>query len=74
MQGSQGIQITLNGSVHRCDADDTLTILDLIHQHNLNPDNIIVEHNRNLYKKESLGGLKIQNGDKVEFLHFMGGG
>ena len=68
------MDIRLNGESHIIDNQHIVTILDLLNQHDLNPDNIIVEHNRNLYKKESLDGVKIQNGDEIEFLHFMGGG
>lgn len=68
------INITLNGESQIIDNKTTATILDLVNQHGLNSDNIIVEHNRNLYKKDSLDGVKIQNGDEIEFLHFMGGG
>lgn len=50
------------------------TIRQLIEHFDLKSPVIIVEHNEVILEKEEHGQTKIKDGDKVEFVQFVGGG
>lgn len=50
------------------------TIADLIHHLELKNPVIIVEHNHVILKNDMHKQTKIQDGDKIEFVQFVGGG
>lgn len=54
---------------------DGLTIAELIRQENVeNPDYVTVSVNDEFAESDSFSSRKLQDGDNVEFLYFMGGG
>lgn len=50
------------------------SLLDLLRTLDLDPRVVVVEHNRQIVRKEGLGAVALQEGDRVELVHFVGGG
>ena len=66
------IEITLNGEPRHVPADGTLE--DLLRHLALDPRTVVVEHNRTIVRRPSLGATPLAAGDAVELIHFVGGG
>ncbi len=50
------------------------TVLDLLQELELDPQIIVVEVNREIVRRPSLGTKGLREGDCVELVHFVGGG
>jgi thiamine biosynthesis protein ThiS len=50
------------------------TLLDLLRGLDLDPRMVVVEHNREIVRRPRLGDVRLQDGDQVEVVHFVGGG
>lgn len=50
------------------------TILDLLDSKNLPPETVVVEINMEITPAENYGSTKINDGDHLEILRFVGGG
>lgn len=67
------MKITVSGEIK--EVKDELTIAELIEQENVEtPEYISVSVNDEFAKREDFETQKLQDGDVVEFLYFMGGG
>lgn len=66
------ITITANGEQRECAAGSTL--LDLLSVLKLDPRSVVVELNREIVRRPSLGETALHDGDQVELVHFVGGG
>lgn len=66
------IIITLNGT--RQELKDTPTVLDLLSWNNLKPELVAVEINGHVIPKKNYPTHTLNNDDKVEIVHFVGGG
>jgi sulfur carrier protein len=55
-------------------ATDSSTILSLIEFYELNPKVVIVERNKDIVAKESYESTRLEDGDHIELVHFVGGG
>ncbi len=67
------MKITVAGAAK--EVADGLTIAELIEQENVeNPDYVTVSVNDEFAESDSFSSRKLQDGDNVEFLYFMGGG
>jgi sulfur carrier protein len=53
---------------------DSNTILSLIERYDLNPMVVIVERNKEIVRKESYEATLLEDGDRIELVHFVGGG
>jgi len=66
------IKITVNGDTREFDSksslDDLLRVLDL------DPQMVVVEHNRSIVRRPQLAATPLEDGDSVELVHFVGGG
>ncbi len=66
------IKITVNGDTREFDSksslDDLLRVLDL------DPQMVVVEHNRSIVRRPQLAATPLEDGDSVELIHFVGGG
>jgi sulfur carrier protein len=51
-----------------------ITLAELIFQRGLNPKSIIVEYNYRLVKEKDWLLIALRENDRVEILHFVGGG
>ena len=63
--------ITLNGDTRRTIA---ATIADLVRELELTPEKVAVERNGEIVPRSTLSDAPLANGDKLEIVHFVGGG
>jgi len=63
--------ITLNGAPHRSAA---ATIADLVHELDLTPEKVAVERNGDIVPRSTLADAPLVEGDRLEIVHFVGGG
>jgi len=63
--------ITLNGDSRRTNA---ATIADLVRELDLVPEKVAVERNGEIVPRSTLGEVPLADGDKLEIVHFVGGG
>lgn len=66
------IEILVNGEARRIRSPATL--LDLLGQLTLDPRTVVVELNREIVRRPKLGETTLVEGDRVELVHFVGGG
>ena len=66
------IKITLNGEEFNLDKEKT--VFDLVSELNLDLKKIAVEQNYQIVQVDNFSDLKINEGDKIEIVHFIGGG
>ena len=64
--------LTINGEDREFSSIQTLT--ELIAQLGMKPDRVAVEVNRELVRRERWAQTKLSDGDKLEIVHFVGGG
>ena len=65
------MQITINGKPEEMQAD---TVMDVLKQKEIDPHMVAVELNTQIVERDQLDTTNVQDGDKVEFLFYMGGG
>ena len=69
------LTITLNGDSRTFDTlDPGATIAGLVQALELKPDRIAIEANGQIAPRARWSGLNLQQGDRVELVHFVGGG
>lgn len=66
------MKLTINGEVREFNNASTLS--DLIAQLGMKPDRVAVELNRELVARDRWAETRLSNGDKLEIVHFVGGG
>jgi thiamine biosynthesis protein ThiS len=66
------IEILVNGETRRVPSPATL--LDLLGHLALDPRTVVVELNREIVRRPKLGETTLAQGDRVELVHFVGGG
>lgn len=66
------VRIQLNGEHRSLEKHTTLETL--INQLDLNSQRVAVELNRNILKRSEFPTTKLAEGDRVELVHFVGGG
>ena len=66
------ISISVNGE-HRRVADG-MTIADLANDLGLAPEKVAVERNLAIVPRSTLANVRIEDGDELEIVHFVGGG
>lgn len=65
------MQLTINGKPETLEVS---TVLDVLKTKDVDPQLVAVELNTQMVDQEQLGTTSIKDGDKLEFLFFMGGG
>jgi thiazole synthase len=63
--------ILLNGKTRETDAG---TVSELVKELDLDPDRIALERNGDIVRKPLYGETPVNEGDKIEIVHFVGGG
>ena len=66
------IKIKLNGkyiTIH-----DKITLLNLVKKTKVSVNKVAIELNKEIVNKKSLNKIKIKKNDKIEIVHFIGGG
>ena len=66
------IKIKLNGKFIKI--QDKTTLLNLIKKLKVSTKKVAIELNQTIANKKSLGKIKIKKNDKIEIVHFIGGG
>ena len=66
------MRIKLNGETK--DVDDGTTLLSLVEQLSLAPERLAVEFNQEVIRRAEWPDVKLSDGDRVEIVHFVGGG
>lgn len=66
------MRITVNGRTE--DLDVGLTLAELVRRHELTPERVAVEVNRELVRRADYGGTMLADGDVIEIVTFVGGG
>ena len=66
------IKIKINGKFIKI--SDKITLLNLIKKLKIPVKKVAIEHNQVIVNKRSLGKFKIKKNDKIEIVHFIGGG
>ncbi|MCA9473711.1 MAG: sulfur carrier protein ThiS [Nitrospirales bacterium] len=65
------MQISINGKQETVEA---ATVLDVLNVKEIDPQLVAVELNTEVVEREQLPTTTIKDGDKLEFLFYMGGG
>ncbi len=66
------MDVVINGEHKRVPPGASL--LDVLSQLELDPRAVVVEHNRRIVRRPALGDVKLNEGDAIELVHFVGGG
>ncbi|WP_248928262.1 sulfur carrier protein ThiS [Paenibacillus hamazuiensis] len=66
------MQLVINGETK--DVQDVSTVSDLLSAFNLQNKILVVELNRTIIDKERYAETGLCDGDKIEIVHFVGGG
>ena len=66
------MHIVVNGKPVACEAETSLHALIL--QLGFKPEAVVVERNGDLAPREDFVRTRLEDGDKLELLHFVGGG
>ena len=65
------MQITINGKAENLDAT---TVLEVLKVKDIDPQLVAVELNTQIVEREHIATTSVKEGDKLEFLFYMGGG
>ena len=66
------MDVVINGERQRVTPGASL--LDVLSQLQLDPRAVVVEHKRRIVRRPALGDVKVNEGDAIELVHFVGGG
>jgi thiamine biosynthesis protein ThiS len=66
------IKIKLNGKYIKI--QDRITLLNLTKKFKVPINKVAIELNQTIVNKKSLGKIKVKKNDKIEIVHFIGGG
>lgn len=66
------LRIVVNGDDRQ--VPNPATLLTLLDHLGLDPRTVVVELNREIVRRPSLGATSLSEGDSVELVHFVGGG
>ena len=66
------MKLTINGKIN--DYTEQLTVEQLLQQLNLEPNQVVVELNRNILTPDLHSTSNLNDGDSIELVQFVGGG
>jgi len=66
------IPVTINGEAR--DLPDELTLDELLQFLELTENRVAIEHNREIVKRDRWTRVRVAAGDRLEIVHFVGGG
>jgi sulfur carrier protein len=66
------MRIQLNGEPYEC--PDALTVADLLRRLGIEGNRVAVELNLDIVSKREYGAVVLHEGDRLEVVHFVGGG
>ena len=68
----EAISVIVNGEPQEIPPD--VSLLELLRHLELDPRAVVVELNREIVRRPALDGTTVRDGDRVELVHFVGGG
>lgn len=71
-ESSAAASIVLNGE--RRAVESGLSVAELLHGLGLDPGMVVVERNRRILARVDLADTPVEDGDRLELVHFVGGG
>src|ERR671924_903249 len=66
------VTVTLNGKPRQ--VPDGLNLRELLERLDVQPSRVVVEHNREIRRKEDFEKTRVRAGDELELVYFVGGG
>ena len=72
MKGDESVRVEVNGESK--ELEEGATLQTLVQSLGLAPERVAVEHNREVVRRPDWPTLKLSEGDRVEIVHFVGGG
>ncbi|HSO93065.1 MAG TPA: sulfur carrier protein ThiS [Candidatus Dormibacteraeota bacterium] len=66
------VTVTLNGKPRK--VEDGLSLLDLLQRLDVQPGRVVIEHNREIRRREDFEKTSVHAGDELELVYFVGGG
>ena len=72
MKKTKKIKIILNGTSRSL--QKTISVYDLMRSLKLSADKVAIELNKEIINKKIIKKLYLKNNDKIEIVHFIGGG
>lgn len=72
IEAQQSLAIRVNGEPRRVPAG--VTIAQMLEELGLNPLRVAVERNLEVVPRGTLGDVQVEDGDRFEVVHFVGGG
>jgi sulfur carrier protein len=66
------VRIEVNGEAK--EVEEGATLQTLVEQLSLAPERLAIEHNREVVRRADWPALTLSDGDRVEIVHFVGGG
>ena len=72
MKKTKKIKIILNGKSRSL--QKTISVHDLMRSLKLSTDKVAIELNKEIINRKSIKNLYLKNEDKIEIVHFIGGG
>ena len=70
--GGARLRIEVNGEAK--EVEEGATLQTLVEQLSLAPERLAIEHNREVVRRADWPALTLSDGDRVEIVHFVGGG
>jgi thiamine biosynthesis protein ThiS len=68
------MRLTVNGEERIFEADTTSTLSALIESMSMKADRVAVELNHDIVPRDKWGATTLNDGDRLEIVHFVGGG
>ena len=68
----EGMEITINGKTEQVPGE--LSIQEFLQIRNIDSDRVVIEHNKNILKKDDWQKTVLGNGDQLEIIQIVGGG
>ncbi len=72
MEYSPAVEISVNGEPRQITADSTVS--DLVTMLDLTPQRLAIELNLAIVPRQNWAATKLKSGDRLEVVHFVGGG
>ncbi|HVS06903.1 MAG TPA: sulfur carrier protein ThiS [Candidatus Dormibacteraeota bacterium] len=66
------VTVTLNGKPRK--VPEGISLLELLKELDVQPSRVVIEHNREIRRKEDFKTAKVCDGDELELVYFVGGG
>src|SRR2546421_5438693 len=66
------VTVTVNGKTRQ--VPDGVSLFELLERLDVQPNRVVVEHNREIRRKEDFKATRVHAGDELELVYFIGGG